>query len=64
MFAPTDEGTMETVVKAIRQRPPGAELMEAGAAVEALMKAEPPLTQEAWHRLQGWYKATADRPPH
>ena len=36
---------------------------EAGAAVEALMKAEPPLTQEAWHRLQGWYKATADRPP-
>ena len=36
---------------------------EAGAAVEALMKVEPPLTQEAWHRLQGWYKATADRPP-
>ena len=36
---------------------------EAGAAVEALMKADPPLTQEAWHRLQGWYKATADRPP-
>ena len=24
---------------------------EAGAAVEELMKAEPPLTQEAWHRL-------------
>ena len=36
---------------------------EEGAAVEALMKADPPLTQEAWHRLQGWYKATADRPP-
>ena len=36
---------------------------EAGAAVEALMKADPPLTQEAWHRLQGWYKATDDRPP-
>ena len=35
----------------------------AGAAVEELMKADPPLTQEAWHRLQGWYKATADRPP-
>ena len=36
---------------------------EAGAAVEELMKAEQPLTQEAWHRLQGWYKATVDRPP-
>ena len=36
---------------------------EAGAAVEELMKAEPPLTQEAWHRLQGWYKATVDRLP-
>ena len=32
-------------------------------AVEELMKADPPLTQEAWHRLQGWYKATVDRPP-
>ena len=29
-IAPADEGTMETVVKAIRQRPPGAELMVAG----------------------------------
>ena len=37
---------------------------EEGAAVEALMKADPPLTQEAWHRLRGWYKATADRPHH
>ena len=27
------------------------------------MKAEPPLTQEAWHLLQGWYKVTVDRPP-
>ena len=31
--------------------------------MEELMKADPPLTQEAWHRLQGWYKATVDRPP-
>ena len=30
---------------------------EAGAEVEALMKADPPLIQEAWYRLQGWYKA-------
>ena len=36
---------------------------EAGAAVEELMKAELPLTQEVWHRLQGWYKATVERPP-
>ena len=34
---------------------------EAGAAVEALMKADPPLIQEAWYRLQGWYKAAVDR---
>ena len=27
------------------------------------MKADPPLIQEAWHRLQGWYKAAVDRPP-
>ena len=31
--------------------------------MEELMKADPPLTQEAWHHLQGWYKATVDRPP-
>ena len=36
---------------------------EAGAEVEALMKAEPPLIQEAWYRLQGWYKAAVDRAP-
>ena len=36
---------------------------EAGAAVEAMMKADPPLIQEAWHHLQGWYKAEVDRPP-
>ena len=27
------------------------------------MKADPTLIQEAWHRLQGWYKAAVDRPP-
>ena len=36
---------------------------EAEAEVEALMKADPPLIQEAWHRLQGWYKAAVDRAP-
>ena len=36
---------------------------EAGAEVEALVKAEPPLIQEAWYRLQGWYKAAVDRAP-
>ena len=27
---------------------------EAGAEVEALVGADPPLIQEAWHRIQGW----------
>ena len=36
---------------------------EAGAEVETLVKAEPPLIQEAWYRLQGWYKAAVDRAP-
>ena len=36
---------------------------EAGAEVEALMKADPPLIQEAWYRLQGWYKAAVNRAP-
>ena len=35
----------------------------AGAEVEAMMKADPPLIQEAWHHLQGWYKAAVDRAP-
>ena len=34
---------------------------EAGAEVEALMKADPNLIEEAWYRLQGWYKAAVDR---
>ena len=36
---------------------------EPGAEVEALVKADPPLIQEAWYRLQGWYKAAVDRAP-
>ena len=28
-----------------------------------MMKADPPLIQEAWRRLQGWYKAAVDRAP-
>ena len=36
---------------------------EAGAEVEALVKADPPLIQEAWYRFQGWYKAAVDRAP-
>ena len=36
---------------------------EAGAEVEALMKADPPLIQEVWYRHQGWYKAAFDRTP-
>ena len=36
---------------------------EAEVEVEALVKADPPLIQEAWYRLQGWYKAAVDRAP-
>ena len=36
---------------------------EAGAEVEVMMKADPPLIQEAWYRLQGWYKTEVDRAP-
>ena len=34
-----------------------------GAEVEDLVKADLPLIQEAWYRLQGWYKAVVDRAP-
>ena len=27
------------------------------------MKADPPLIQEAWYRIQGWYKAAVGRAP-
>ena len=33
---------------------------EVGAEVEALVKAEPPLIQEVWYRIQGYYKAAVD----
>ena len=36
---------------------------EAGEEVEALVKADPPLIQKAWYRLQGWYKDAVDRVP-
>ena len=36
---------------------------KAGAEVEALVKADPPLIQEVWYRIQGWYKAAIDRTP-
>ena len=36
---------------------------EAGSEVEALVKADLPLIQEAWYRIQGWYKAAFDHAP-
>ena len=36
---------------------------EAGAEVEVLAGADPHLIQEAWHMIQGWYKAVFDRAP-
>ena len=28
-----------------------------------MVKADPPLIQEAWYLIQGWYKAAVDRAP-
>ena len=36
---------------------------EAGSAVEALLKEDPPNAKEAWRRMKGWYKAAAKRGP-
>ena len=36
---------------------------EAGADVEALVGVDPPLIQEAWPRIQGWYKDVLDCAP-
>ena len=36
---------------------------EAGEDVEALVKVDLPLIQEAWYCIQGWYKAAVDRAP-
>ena len=36
---------------------------ETGAEVETLVGADPPLIQEVWHRIQGWYKDLVDRAP-
>ena len=29
--------------------------------VETLLRSEPPLHQEAWHQIKGWYNAVVDR---
>ena len=31
--------------------------------MEALVGTDPPLIQQAWHRIQGWYKAAVDHAP-
>ena len=36
---------------------------EAGAAVELLLKEDPPNAKEAWRQMKGWYKAAANRVP-
>ena len=36
---------------------------EAGYAVESLLASDPPIIQEAWIRIRGWYKAAVDLPP-
>ena len=34
---------------------------ESGAEVEALLGSDPPLHQEAWHGINGWYRDAFDR---
>ena len=46
-------GKAITASLAQERRRRAEEAEEAGAEVEALMKADPPLIQEAWYRLQG-----------
>ena len=31
--------------------------------METLLDSDPPLHQEAWHRLKGWYQAAVNRDP-
>ena len=51
------------VIKAIFAADRKQRADEAGEEVEALVGADSPLIQEAWHRIQGWYKAAVDRAP-
>ena len=36
---------------------------ESGSTVESLLASDPPLIQEAWIQMQGWYRAAVDLPP-
>ena len=49
--------TIKVILQEYRQR----RAEEAGEEVETLMGSDPPLHQEAWHRIKGWYKAAVDR---
>ena len=62
-YGQTDRRRLGKEIKEILAKDRRRRTEEAGAEVEAMMKADPTLIQEAWHRLQGWYKAAVDRPP-
>ena len=47
-----------TLLDGYRQR--SAE--EAGKEVKSLLTSETPFVKEAWRRMQGWYKASNNRP--
>ena len=36
---------------------------EAGVEVEKLLGLDPPLHQEAWHQMKGWYRYAVDHAP-
>ena len=62
-YGKADRRQLSKAIKARLEKEQRRRAEEAGAEVEALMKAEPPLIQEEWYRLQGWYKAAVDRAP-
>ena len=62
-YGQADRRRLEKAITASLAQERRRRAKEAGAEVETLMKADPPHIQEAWYRLQGWYKAEVDRAP-
>ena len=54
---------LRRAIKAGHQGDRQKQKSKAGSAVESLLAFDPPLIREAWIWMQGWYKATVNRPP-
>ena len=50
---------IQAILKGDRRR----RVEEAGSAVEALLKEDPPNAKEAWRRMKGWYQAAVKKGP-